>query len=327
MIAVGCLVQWYEIDMVEEYLDSLVKSIGNQKDKVLIDVCLVTNQDLEKMSRDFLREKFLTNDVTPMYYIREKFSKICTKILNKGYQLDMRAQENLYTIADYRRDFNEHYCEKVDILFWGESDMLVPSQAIETMLSLHEAVKEQTPKYLGFFSTCKMWDDSWKPLEHPKLTDLPRDAHAWYGTRCYMGYDKMEEINSETESPHIESTYDYKFNGCGLVMSSELVRSGVNIPKCVFFTHEDTALMNKMLTLFGNNQIPLYIVKNILLVHNREHPKKRLYVQDEVGDDINEQRKSNNWYKVASEMSKLNAYNFMKQGRNFNWKDVWEQVQ
>ena len=326
MIAVGCLVQWYEIDMVEEYLDSLVKSIGNQKDKVLIDLCLVTNQDLEKMSRNFLREKFLTNDVTPMYYIREKFSKICTKILNKGYQLDMRAEQNLYTIADYRRDFNEHYCEKVDILFWGESDMLVPSQAIETMLSLHESVKEQTPKYLGFFSTCKMWDDSWKPLEHPKLTDLPRDAHAWYGTRCYMGYDKMEEINSETESPHIESTYDYKFNGCGLVMSSELVRSGVNIPKCVFFTHEDTALMNKMLTLFGNNQIPLYIVKNILLVHNREHPKKRLYVQDEVGDDINEQRKSNNWYKVASEMSKLNAYNFMKQGRNFNWKDVWKEV-
>ena len=326
MIAVGCLVQWYEIDMVEEYLDSLVKSIGNQKDKVLIDLCLVTNQDLEKMSRNFLREKFLTNDVTPMYYIREKFSKICTKILNKGYQLDMRAEQNLYTIADYRRDFNEHYCEKVDILFWGESDMLVPSQAIDTMLSLHEAVKEQTPKYLGFFSTCKMWDDSWKPLEHPKLTDLPRDAHAWYGTRCYMGYDKMEEINSETESPHIESTYDYKFNGCGLVMSSELVRSGVNIPKCVFFTHEDTALMNKMLTLFGNNQIPLYIVKNILLVHNREHPKKRLYVQDEVGDDINEQRKSNNWYKVASEMSKLNAYNFMKQGRNFNWKDVWKEV-
>ena len=31
MIATGCLVQWYEIDMFEEYLDSLVKSIGEQK--------------------------------------------------------------------------------------------------------------------------------------------------------------------------------------------------------------------------------------------------------------------------------------------------------
>ena len=316
MIATGCLVQWYEIDMFEEYLDSLVKSIGEQKDKVKIDMCLVTNQDLEKVS----------DEVDMLTYVMEKYVRLCNQYKLKDYDITYSTKDELYTIADYRRDFNEKYSELVDILFWGESDMLVPSQAIETILSLHEAVKEQTPKYLGFFSTCKMWDDSWKPLEHPKLTDLPRDAHAWYGTRCYMGYDKMEEINSETESPHIESTYDYKFNGCGLVMSSELVRSGVNIPKCVFFTHEDTALMNKMLTLFGNNQIPLYIVKNILLVHNREHPKKRKYVQDEVGDDINEQRKSNDWYKVASEMSKLNAYNFMTQGRNFNWKDVWKEV-
>ena len=34
MIATGCLVQWYEIDMFEEYVDSLKISIGNQKDKV-----------------------------------------------------------------------------------------------------------------------------------------------------------------------------------------------------------------------------------------------------------------------------------------------------
>ena len=222
MIATGCLVQWYEIDMFEEYVDSLKLSIGNQKDKVLIDLCLVTNQELEKSTKD-------------LYDIKKEFIRVCDSLESDGYELDYDITQDLYTIADYRRDFNEKYCELVDVLFWGESDMLVPSQAIETMLSLHEAVKEQTPKYLGFFSTCKMWDDSWKPLEHPKLTDLPRDAHAWYGTRCYMGYDKMEEINSETESPHIESTYDYKFNGCGLVMSSELVRSGVNIPKCVFF--------------------------------------------------------------------------------------------
>ena len=50
MVAAGCLVQWYEIEMFEEYLDSLIKSIGGQKDKVLIDMCMVTNQDLEKCS-------------------------------------------------------------------------------------------------------------------------------------------------------------------------------------------------------------------------------------------------------------------------------------
>ena len=313
MVAAGCLVQWYEIDMFEEYLDSLTKSIVT-KEKVLIDMCLVTNQDLEKVS----------DEVDMLTYIMEKYVRICNQYKLQGYQIKFEVRDDLYTIADYRRDFNEKYCELADILFWGESDMLVPSQAMETILSLHEAVKEQTPKWVGFFSTCKMWDDSWKPLEHPKLTDLPRDPHAWYGTRCYMDYDKMEEINSDVESPHIESTYNYKFNGCGLVMSSEIIKSGVNIPKSVFFTHEDTAFMNKMLTIFGNNQIPLYIVKNILLVHNREHPRKRKYVVSEDGKDINEQRKSNDWYPKASEYSKYNAYNFMKQSKTYKWEDVWK---
>jgi len=313
MVAAGCLVQWYEVDMFEEYLDSLTKSIVT-KEKVLIDMCLVTNQDLERVS----------DEVDMLTYIMEKYVRVCNQYKLQGYQIKYEVRDDLYTIADYRRDFNEKYCELVDILFWGESDMLVPSQAMETILSLHEAVKEQTPKWVGFFSTCKMWDDSWKPLEHPKLTDLPRDPHAWYGTRCYMDYDKMEEINSDVESPHIESTYNYKFNGCGLVMSSEIIKSGVNIPKSVFFTHEDTAFMNKMLTIFGNNQIPLYIVKNILLVHNREHPRKRKYVVSEDGKDINEQRKSNDWYPKASEYSKYNAYNFMKQTKTYKWEDVWK---
>lgn len=314
MIAVGCLVQWYEIEMLNEYLMSLMNATTNNKDKVLIDLCLSVNQDLEKASDNLVIEK----------HIVPKFLDMCSLLKNNGFNISHKIKSELYTIADYRREFNEYYSDIVDVLFWGETDMLIPSQAIETILSLHDVAKDQTPKWLGFFSTCKMWDDSWKPLENPKLTDLPRDAYAWYGTRCYMGYDKMEQLNSDVESPTIIGTYDYKFNGCGLVMSSELVRSGVNIPKSVFFTHEDTALMNNMLTTFGNNQIPLYIVKNILLVHNREHPNKRMYVSGEVGSDINEKRKSNDWYKVASEMSKHNAYNFMNQSKTYKWKDVWE---
>lgn len=314
MIAVGCLVQWYEVDMFEEYLNSLKKSIGPYKDKVLIDMCLVTNQDLEKID----------SNTDMLTYVIEKYLKLCGTASNEGYQIKFNITKDLYTIADYRRNFNEVYCELVDTLFWGESDMLVPSQAIQTLLSLNSFVKDQTPKWLGFFSTCKMWDDSWKMLEHPQLTDLPRDPYAWYGTRKYMGYEKMEEINSPTESPDIISTYNYKFNGCGLILSSELIKSGINIPKSVFFTHEDTALMNSLLTTFGNQQIPQYIIKNILLVHNREHPNKRKYIMGESGGDMNEQRKSNNWYKVASEMSKHNAYSFMKQGKSYTWNDVWK---
>ena len=314
MIAIGCLVQWYEIDMYEEYLDSLVKSIGSNKDKVIIDMCLVKNQELEQINEE----------VDMLTYIIYNFIKKCNEISKDKFLIKYRLEDKLYTIADYRRDFNSQYCNAVDILVWGESDMLVPSQAIESILLLHNSVKDTTPKWLGFFATCKMWDDSWKILEHPKLTNLERDPYAWYGTRSYMSYDKMEEINSDVESPEVTSTSNYKFNGCGLIISSELVRRGVNIPESVFFTHEDTGLLNLVKALYPNGQIPQYIFKNILLVHNRENPNKRKYIKAEKGVDINEQRKSNQWYKLASEYSKVNAYNLFNQSKIYNWNDVWK---
>lgn len=316
MIAIGCLIQWYEIEMVEEYINSLKISIGNNKSKTIIDLCLCVNQNLEKVSDEISLED----------YIIRKFNSFCEELKKEKYIVNSYIREDLYTIADYRRNFNTCYSNEADVLFWGESDMLVPSQAIQTILYLNEATKSSTPKWVGFFSTCKMWDDSWKILEHPKLTNLPRDAYAWYGTRSYMTYDKMEEINNNVESPQIDTSFNYKFNGCGLIMSSALIKSGVNIPQNVFFTHEDTALMNSMITIFGDQQIPFYIIKNILLVHNREHPSKRLYVKGEEGKDITEKRKSNSWYKIASEYSKYNAYNFMKQSKTYNWKDVWNSI-
>ena len=71
---------------------------------------------------------------------------------------------------------------------------------------------------------------------------------------------------------------------------------------------DDTSMMQSCSQIMGEAYIQ-FIVKNVLKVHNREHPKKRLYVNNEKGKDLTEQRKSNNWYKVASEYSKYNSYN------------------
>ena len=96
MVAAGCLVQWYEVDMFEEYLDSLTKSIVT-KEKVLIDMCLVTNQDLEKVS----------DEVDMLTYIMEKYVRVCNQYKLQGYQIKYEVRDDLYTIADYRRDFKD----------------------------------------------------------------------------------------------------------------------------------------------------------------------------------------------------------------------------
>lgn len=312
MIAVGTLVQWYEIEILEEYLNSLAIAASNLKDKIIIDLCLSTNQDLEKIdtSKTTLRE------------IEVRFNSLCKKLVSQGYDIRSSSVPELLTIADYRRIFNSSYANRVDVLFWGETDSLIPSQAFESILLLNGATGN-TNKWVGFFATCKMWDDSWKVVEHPKLTNFLADPYAWYGTRSYMAYDKMEEINQGVEDIGVEIHNYFKFNGCGLFFSSDIIKSGINIPESVFFTHEDTAFMNMLNLVDHGNKIPFYVIKNILLVHNREHPKKRMYILNEAGNDMNAQRRSNDWYNRASEFSKLNAHNFMNQGKVYSWKDVW----
>ena len=311
--AIGCLVQWYEADIIGEYLETLKEAIEEYDGEVKVEIILALNQKLEKTSDDtFL--KTLPGKFREMIWDLEKTVKV-----NYTWTVD------LYTIADYRRDFNSKYCEQADVLVWGESDMLVPKQMFTVLDILHQNV--DTPKYLCFFGTCKMWDDSWKIVEHTELTKIPRDAYAYGNTRYVMSKEEMNNINSKVDTLEINSiTQNYKLNGCGLVISSEIIKSGVNIPKSVFFTHEDTAFMNILNIILGNQNIPQYIIKNILLVHNREHPKKRMYIKNEKGSDITSQRKSNNWYKIASEYSKHNAYNFNKQEKSYTWQDVWNNI-
>ena len=99
--AIGCLVQWYEIEIVEEYVKSIKDAINRieNKENIFVDFKLVINQDLEKID-----ESQMTVD------------KIITRFeaMIDGFELDVT--EELVTIADYRRWFNDYYCDKVDVL-------------------------------------------------------------------------------------------------------------------------------------------------------------------------------------------------------------------
>ena len=325
--AIGCLVQFYEIEIIEDYLKSVkyaLDRIENKQENIIIDICFNMNEDLEKIDKTkVVGHDDLGSEIT----FEQRMDHLVYETLGHYGHNYWVNTDRLFTIADYRREFNEKYCEKVDVLMWGESDSLIPRQTFEILDNLHTAVKEDTPKYVGFFSTCKMWDDTWKVLEHPDFTDKPfteMDTENWWSLRYIMSQEEMDKINDKVDDLDIQVTDKLKFNGCGLVISSDVIKSGVNIPKSVFFVHEDTAFMNNCLIHF-QRKLPQYIIKNILLVHNRKLPNKRMYIQgqDFKTDDMTKMRKEQYWFANADKMSQMNAFNLTEQGYTYTWKDVF----
>lgn len=304
--AIGCLVQWYESEIINEYISTLNKAINNYDGEVIVDITVCVNQELEKAESI------------------QKLKECIRKISKDTKPFNINIEYGIHTIADYRREFNENFCEKADVLIWGESDMLVPSQTFTILDGLHK--QSPVPKYVATFGICKMWDDSWKALEHPDFTDKPfieNDYDNFWSVKYTMSATEMEEINGRTIQPEVNIMPQHKFNGCGLVISSEVIKAGVNIPKSVFFVHEDTAFMLMTQKVLGN--IPQYVIKNILAVHNRNHPLKRSNIIGEVGDTLNKKRRSNDWYVKANKMSEENCYNiFNTQYKSHKWEDVWK---
>lgn len=182
--AIGCLVQWYEIEILVEYIDTLIKAVDEyDRDKVLIDIKLCVNQDLERVE-----------SMDRLGYILTSFEEVMNKL--REYKIHASVEEELVTIADYRKDFNTTYCGKTDVLVWGETDMLVPQQCFTVLNLLHQ--ETDASKYVATFGICKMWDESWKILEHPKFTNKPfieNDYKNWWSVKYTMSAEEMNEIN------------------------------------------------------------------------------------------------------------------------------------
>ena len=321
--AIGCLIQWYEVDIIEEYIDSLKDAVDYYEGEVKIDFTVVTNQDLEKV-QDKINIKDIQEKIEKHITVIEWGCKEKTKVF---LNVKTKITDKLVTIADYRRKFNEEYCEKVDVLVWGETDSILPKQMFTILDNLHQiSLQNSNPKYLAFFGTCKMWDDTWLPIEHNDFTDkpcIPNDYDNWWSLKYTMSKEEMNIINEKVEELDVRIVSPHKFNGCGLVISSEVIKAGVNIPRSVFFVHEDSAFMFMTSKILGN--IPQYIIKNVLLVHNRNHPEKRKYIKGETGDTLNALRRSNQWYVNANKMCEQNYLNmFNPKYKSFTWKDVWE---
>ena len=319
-IAIGCIIQWYEVELYEEYIDSLINAIEfvDDKSKVLVDICFYLSENLEKIDSS---KKTISE-------IREKFYETEKKLLDLNINCIVNYYDatSVFSISDYRREFNDEYCGEADVLMWGETDSLIPRQTFRILDALHINNKNAGVfKYLAFFGTNKMWDDSWKQIEHNDFTDKPfihEDNDNWWSINYVTTIEEMNKINDSVEELDVRVVSPYKFNGCGLVISSDVIKSGVNIPKAILLVHEDTAFQNALIRFF-KNEVPQFVIKNIFLPHNRKNPKKRMYVKGEDDiDDLLEKRKSNHWYKKVWELDHIQAHDMYSQNKIYKWEEI-----
>lgn len=328
--AIGTHVMFYEIEMLSEHVDSIIAAATQVENPENIIVKMLFN-----VSEYF--EKINTNEISKFQLI-EKFSNQIDRLIELGITSDSTIYDRAdpYTMTNFRRDFNYEYCTKADYIIWGETDCLLPKECFLVLDSLKEYTNANNiHRFITTFAVRKMWDDSWKVLEHVDFenkTFYDRDNELCYtepySIRYVMSQKEMEEINSKTENLDIRVLHQPKFDGSCLIISSDLIKSGVNIPPGFFgLSAEDTVFMYSCMQIMGNSYIQ-FVIKNILKVHNREHTKKRLYALDMNGKESSTQRLKGDWYNTLRDINKENLNLFIghRQDKFLTYEDFLKRL-
>ena len=300
---IGTHVMWFEIEMYADFIDgmaNLLETVEN-KENVTIDLCFNMLQHFEKVDTDKIKKHELVI----------KFKKGVATLESMGFVVNQEIKDGdeFYFHTDYRRDLNYNYCKKVDYVMWGETDSFFPREAFQVIEVLSNYTDSQEiHRYLLSFADRKMWDSSWDPLVHVDYRNIefvdddkghlnPNQA------KSPMSIKKMNEINAKTDEFDFSYIKHPKISGACLVLSSDLIKSGVNIPSCLLY-NDDEGLSIMSHKLMGQNFVQ-YVCQNILHVHARRHPQKRLYVKDENNPHsfLNEK---NNKFKKFLELSRHN---------------------
>ena len=309
---IGTHVMWFEIEMFEDFVDGLINLLETveNKENVTIDLCFNLLQHFEKIDEDIVDEEYLT----------VQFFEGVRRIEDLGYEVvtNVVDGDEFYFHADYRRDLNYNYCKKVDYVMWGETDSFFPREAFQVIETLSEYTNENNiHRYLLSFSDRKMWDSSWDPLVH-----VDYESHVFIDddkghlnpnqAKSPMSIEKMNEIN--TKAKEFDFTYitKPKISGACLVFSSDLIKCGVNIPPCLLY-NDDEGLSIMSERILGNTFVQ-FVCKNVLHVHARRHPSKRLYVKDEDNSYSFIDKKNSNFQKLLG-LSKQNIQSLIT-GKN-----------
>ena len=336
---IGTNIMFYEIEIASEFVQSLIDGVKPIENKENITVDLFYN-----ISEYF--EEINTEEISKEELI-EKFMILVQNMKNTGCNVTYKIYDEFkpYSMVDYRRDLNYHNCRDYDYIIWGESDCLFPLEFYNALESIKNyATENNIHRYVTTFAIRKMWDDTWKDLEHSDFTNLPyypldgTNPEAFtepHQCRYTMNIDEMNDINAKAKDEFdIRIIRKPQFDGSGLILSSDLIQNGVNIPHCIIgHAVDDTSMMYSCEKMLGESYVQ-FIVKNILKVHNRIHPRKRMYIKGEDSNltlednkkDINTlvslRREKNDWYNKLKNLCHFNIAKYGKyQDRFFTYKD------
>ena len=320
---IGTHVMWFEIEMYADFIDGMVNLLETveNRENVTIDLCFNMLQHFEKVDTDKIKKHELII----------KFKKGVATLESMGFIVNQEIKDGdeFYFHADYRRDLNYNYCKKVDYVMWGETDSFFPREAFQVIEVLSNYTDSQNiHKYLLSFSDRKMWDSSWDPLVHVDYRDVefidddnghlnPNQA------KSPMSVGKMNEINAKADEFDFSYVRQPKISGACLVLSSDLIKFGVNIPSCLLY-NDDEGLSIMCQKLLGQNFMQV-VCQNILHVHARRHPQKRMYVKDENNPHSFINQKNNQFQKFLS-MSKENIQKLIRGHGKFKEYDDLKQI-
>ena len=313
---IGTHVMWFEIVMFKEFVNGLINLLDTveNKENVTLDFCFNITQVLEKI--DF--EQITKNDLL------KQFHNGIAKLEKHGWASQIEttiiSENKFYFHTDYRRDLNYQYCKKVDFVMWGETDSFFPREAFQAIETLSQyADNQKVYRYIMSFADRKMWDSTLDPLVHPDYENITfvddDDQHLNPDqAKSPMSIKRMNEINAKTKEFDFRLIRHPKISGASLVISSELIKAGVNIPLCLLY-NDDHGLSFMAQKVLGENYMQ-FICKNLLHVHARRHPKKRTYILNEDNPHSFNDQKTTNVQKFV-ELSNENIRNFTNPGYKF----------
>ena len=323
---IGTHVMFFEIEMYKDFINGLINLLETveNKENITIDLCFNVNEILEKIDKNQIDEGQLLG----RFYSGVKKLEGCgikninTKIVQK---------DEFYFHTDYRRDLNYNYCKKVDYVMWGETDSFFPKEAFQALESLSKYTDEQNiHRYIMCFADRKMWDDSWNPTVHKDYENIEYiddENHHLHKTQAksVLSIEEMNEINSKVDDFDFNYINYPKIDGSCLVISSDLIKSGVNIPSCLLY-NDDEGLAISSQQLCGQNFLQ-FVCKNLLKVHARRHPQKRLYVLDENNPNSFDDKK-NSAFSIMKSMSQQNIQSLHnKTGKFWEYSDLKKELE